>query len=162
MRRISSFALLVSILAAMPAISQTVPFGGAKSDLSAAVEVAADDMSVNQSTGEAELSGNVVIAQGEMRLSADRVLVKYDAQDKSKISSLDATGNVTLVQGEDAAEAQKGVYEVANGLVTLTGDVLVTQGENVMSGETIVVNLKDGTAKASGRVRTILQQGATQ
>lgn len=163
MRRIASLALLVSMIAAWPvAAQQTVPFGGVQSDTSAPVEVAADNMVVNQTTGQAELTGNVLIAQGEMRLSADHVLVKYDAADKSRISTLDATGNVTLVQGTDAAEAAKGVYEVSTGLVTLTGDVLVTQGGNVMSGETIVVNLADGTARASGRVRTILQQGTAQ
>ena len=162
MRRNSRLALLVSIMAALPAGAQTVPFGGVQSDTSAPVEVAADNMVVNQSTGQAELTGNVLIAQGEMRLSADHVLVKYDTADKSRISTLDATGNVTLVQGADAAEAAHGVYEVSTGLVTLTGDVLVTQGENIMSGETIVVNLADGTAKASGRVRTTLQPGASQ
>lgn len=159
MRRMSRLAPLALILAASPALSQTVPFGGMQSDISAPVEVAADNMVVNQSTGQAELTGNVLIAQGKMRLSADHVVVRYDARDKSRISSLDATGHVTLVQGADAAEAAKGVYEVATGLVTLTGDVLVTQGKNVMSGETIVVNLADGTAQASGRVRTILQPG---
>ena len=163
MRRLASLVLLVPMMAAWPALAQqTVPFGGVQSDTSAPVEVAADNMVVNQSTGQAELTGNVLIAQGEMRLSADHVLVKYDTQDKSRISTLDATGNVTLVQGTDAAEATHGVYEVATGLVTLTGDVLVTQGGNVMSGETIVVNLADGTARASGRVRTILQQGTAQ
>lgn len=162
MQRIASLALLVLTMAAVPAVSQSVPFGGVQSDTSAAVEVAADNMVVNQSTGQAELTGSVLIAQGEMRLSADHVLVTYDAQDTSRISTLDATGNVTLVQGSDAAEAEQGVYEVATGLVTLTGNVLVTQGENVMSGEKIVVNLADGTAQASGRVRTTLQPGSTQ
>lgn len=162
MRRITSFALLAMMAVAFPAASQTVPFGGARNDASAPVEVSADDMVVNQSTGQAELTGKVIIAQGEMRLSADKVVVRYDPQDNTRIASLDATGSVILVQGEDAAEAAHAVYEVTSGLVTLSGDVLVTQGENVMSGEKIVVNLTDGTAQASGRVRTILQPGTSQ
>ncbi|WBU60119.1 lipopolysaccharide transport periplasmic protein LptA [Paracoccus albus] len=162
MRRISSIALLAMTIFAAPAVSQTVPFGGAENDTSAPVEVSADDMLVNQSTGQAQLTGSVLIAQGDMRLSADKVVVKYDPQDQSRIASMDATGNVTLVQGEDAAEAGQAIYDVSSGLVTLMGDVLVTQGENVMSGEKIVVNLEEGTAQASGRVRTILQPGSSQ
>ena len=162
MRRIPSLALLVTLTAALPVVSQTVPFGGTPADTNAPVEVSADNMVVNQASGQAELTGKVLIAQGDMRLAADKVVVNYDSQDRSRISSLDATGNVTLVQAGDAAESEHAVYEVATGLVTLTGDVLVTQGENVMSGDKIVVNLTDNTAQATGRVRTILQPGSTQ
>lgn len=163
MRRLTSIAAFaLSIIAALPVASQTVPFGGTHADTDAPVEVSADNMVVNQATGQAELTGKVLIVQGDMRLAADKVVVNYDSQDKSRISSLDATGNVTLVQAGDAAESAHAVYEVATGLVTLTGEVLLTQGENVMSGDKIVVNLADGTARATGRVRTILQPGAAQ
>lgn len=161
MRRVASFVLPLMLCAAAPLAAQTVPFGAA-ADSNAPVEVSADNMQVNQNSGHVVFSGNVVIGQGEMRLSAERVEVQYQDGDRSRISSLDATGQVILVQGGDAAEARHAVYEVATGLVTLSGDVLVTQGENVMAGETVVVNLADGTAQASGRVRTVLQPGSGQ
>ena len=157
MRRVTSLALTISMLAAWPAVAQTVAFGGMKADTSAPVELSADNLSVNQTTGKAEFTGNVLIGQGQMKLSADKVVVQYVPGDTQKIDNLDATGNVTLVNGPDAAEAKQAIYEVASGNITLIGDVLLTQGQNVMSGEQMVVNLSDGTAQMQGRIRSVLQ-----
>ena len=156
------FAILPALLAlgmALPATAQTVAFGGIQADTSAPVEVTSDTLRVNQETGEAVFTGNVVIGQGEMRLSADSVTVIYAQGGQSRIRSLDAQGNVTLVSGTDAAEAQAATYDVETGNVTLTGDVVLTQGQNVLTGDTMQVNLESGTAQVQGRVRSVLQPG---
>ncbi|MDO5603834.1 MAG: lipopolysaccharide transport periplasmic protein LptA [Paracoccus sp. (in: a-proteobacteria)] len=151
---------LVMTLAVLPAAAQTgTVFGGARADVSAPVEISADVLSVHQVTGRAEFTGNVLIGQGEMRLSADRVVVQYAEGDRSRIQTLEADGNVTLISAPDAAEAQRAVYDVATGKIVLTGNVLLTQGQNVLSGERVDVNLADGTAQATGRVRSVLQPG---
>ena len=146
-------------LLAPPALAQTTAFGGITADTSAAVEVSADELSVNQKDGSATFSGNVVIAQGDMRLGAQSVTVIYAAGGQQKISRLTATGDVTLVSGADAAEAREAVYDVAAGNVTLTGDVMLTQGDNILAGESMVVNLASGTARVQGRVRSVIQPG---
>ncbi|MGN7868806.1 lipopolysaccharide transport periplasmic protein LptA [Paracoccus sp. 22332] len=151
--------LTALILAATPAVAQNVAFGGMRADITAPVEVRADNLSVNQADGSAVLTGNVVIGQGGMRLSADRVTIIYAEGDQNRIRSLDAVGNVTLVSGPDAAEAQAATYDVAGGNVTLTGDVVLTQGQNVLTGDTMQVNLGTGQAQVQGRVRSVLQPG---
>lgn len=151
--------LTALILAATPAVAQNVSFGGMRADTKAPVEVAADNLSVNQADGSAVFTGNVVIGQGEMRLSADTVTVIYAAGGQSRIRSLEAKGNVTLVSGPDAAEAQAATYDVESGNVTLTGDVVLTQGQNVLTGDKMLVNLGSGTAQVQGRVRSVLQPG---
>lgn len=148
---------LILLIAAPPALAQDVAFGGVRADTSAPVEVAADQLSVDQGDGSAVFTGNVVIGQGQMRLSADRVTVEYAGGDQSRIRTLTAEGRVTLVSGQDAAEAANAVYDVASGNVTLTGDVVLTQGQNVLTGNRMVVNLSTGTAQVEGRVRSILQ-----
>ncbi|QBX35730.1 lipopolysaccharide transport periplasmic protein LptA [Paracoccus liaowanqingii] len=130
-----------------------------RADVSAPVEVAADNLSVDQADGSALFSGNVVIGQGEMRLSADEVTVDYAEGGQERIRSLTAIGNVTLVSGEDAAEAGQAVYDVAGGSVVLTGDVLLTQGGNVLQGDRVTVDLATGSAQVQGRVRSVLQPG---
>lgn len=150
---------LLAVLIAGPVAAQTVAFGGIKADTKAPVEIAADNLRVDQSTGQATMTGNVVIGQGEMRLSADSVTVTYAGESQQKIKSLHATGQVTLVNGPDAAEAQDAVYHVENGTVTLTGNVIMTQGQNVLSGEKMDIDLATGSANVSGRVRTVLQPG---
>jgi lipopolysaccharide export system protein LptA len=136
------------------------PFGGLRGDPSLPVEIAADNLEVSQADGAATFSGNVVIGQGEMRLSAGKVRVEYATADNSpgKIDKLHASGGVTLVSGAEAAEAQEAIYTIADGSVVMTGAVVLTQGQNVISGERLVVNLSDGTGRMEGRVRTVLRQ----
>ena len=151
-------AFLVLLLAAVPALAQQqTPFGGLKADTKAPVEVTSDHLGVSQADGAATFEGNVVIAQGPMRLGADKVVVVYAKGDRSRIASLTATGHVTLASNGDAAEAREATYDVEGGTVTLSGDVLMTQGKNVLSGERLVVDLGAGTARVEGRVRSVIQ-----
>ncbi len=153
---LAAAALLIGLAA--PALAQApIAFGGVRADTSAPVEVAADALSVDQSTGRATFSGNVEISQGDMRLSATTVTVDYAGDDRRRIRALEAEGGVTLVSGPDAAEAGHARYDVEAGRVTLTGDVLVTQGSNVLTGQTMTVDLATGSAQVEGRVRSILQ-----
>lgn len=151
--------LIALSLAAGPVAAQNVAFGGMRADTSAPVEVAADHLAVDQGDGSAVFTGNVVIGQGEMRLSAERVTVAYAEGGQSRIRSLHAAGKVTLVSGADAAEAADAVYDVESGHVTLSGDVVLTQGANVLIGDRMVVDLASGTAQVDGRVRSVLQPG---
>lgn len=138
------------------ALAQQVAFGSMQQDTSAPVEVTADALSVNQSDGTALYTGNVVIIQGQMRLAAPRVLVVY-VKGGGRIERLEATGGVTLVSGEEAAEAQRADYDIDAGSVVMSGNVLLTQGENALTSERLVVDLESGTAQMDGRVRTVLQ-----
>ncbi|MBY5987109.1 lipopolysaccharide transport periplasmic protein LptA [Roseovarius atlanticus] len=133
-----------------------VAFGNTAQDSSLPVEVTADNLDVNQQDGTAVFTGNVLIGQGEMRLSAPRVLVVYK-NDQSGIEELQATGGVTLVSGEDAAEASRADYNVDTGLIEMEGDVLLVQGINALSGDKMFVDTRAGTARVTGRVKTILQ-----
>lgn len=157
------FSILSGVLAlglALPAAAQTVGFGGAGADVSAPVEVTADALKVDQDTGEAVFTGNVLIGQGEMRLSADSVTVVYAEGGQNRIRSLNATGGVTLVSGPDAAEAAQAAYDVETGVIVLTGNAMVTRQGSVLAGDRIEVSLKDGSATVQGGVRTVLQPGA--
>lgn len=159
MLRVLTLAGLLALGGAAPGLAQTVTFGGMRADTAAPVEVTADLLRVDQATGQAVFTGNVLIGQGEMRLSAATVTVIYGEGGQQRIKALDASGGVTLVSGEDAAEAAQAVYDVDSGQVVLTGDAIVTRGESVLAGDRIEVNLKDGTATVSGRVRSVLQPG---
>lgn len=148
------------LLAAAPdrslAQGANIAFGNAKEDTSQPVEVTADNLSVDQNNGTAVFTGNVVIGQGEMRLSAARVQVYY-AEDGTRISRLAATGGVTLVSGDDAAEAARADYNIDNGNIVMTGDVLLVQKGTALTSDKMSVNIADGTAQMQGRVKTVLQ-----
>lgn len=148
-----SVAVLPSPLMAQGA---QVAFGNTQQNSNLPVEVTADNLNVNQGDGTAIFTGNVLIGQGEMRLSAPRVLVVYN-EDQSRIKRLEATGGVTLVSGEDAAEAQQADYNMDDGVIEMQGDVLLVQGPQALTGDRMYVDTRAGTARVSGRVKTILQ-----
>ncbi len=151
---------LILVLPVTPAFAQgtNVAFGTIRQDTNQPVEVTADNLAVDQDSGTAVFTGNVMIGQGEMRLSAARVLVVYRAENKG-IARLEATGGVTLVSGPDAAEAERADYNIDNGTIVMTGNVLLAQGASALSADRMSVRLSDGTAQMSGRVKTILQTG---
>jgi lipopolysaccharide export system protein LptA len=145
----------------IPAFAQgtQIAFGGLKHDSSLPVEITSDQLSVDQSTGKAIFSGDVLIGQGTMRLSAMTVEVIYVKNNASEISELIATGGVTFANGSEAIEAQRAVYNISAASVTLSGGVILTQGPNALSGERMVIDLTTGTGQIEGRVKTILQPG---
>lgn len=150
-------ALLIALALSTPASAQNqVAFGGLKGDPTKPVEVTSDSLAVNQTDGTAIFTGNVLVIQGDMRLTAAELTVVYSAQDQKKIESLTATGGVTLTAGPDAAESQDAVYTVDSGQVVMTGNVLLTQGANIISGQKLTVDLTTGKGNMDGRVKTVL------
>lgn len=156
--RFTLAAFFMAIAPIAMAQGAQVAFGNTQQDSGLPVEVTADNLNVNQSDGTAVFTGNVLIGQGEMRLSAPRVLVVYK-DDQSGIEELRASGGVTLVSGEDAAEAATADYNVDTGVIEMQGDVLLVQGINALTGDRMFVDTRAGTAQVSGRVKTILQPG---
>jgi lipopolysaccharide export system protein LptA len=157
-KRISLFAAIVFAIVSPAAAQTNIDLGGMTVDTTAAIEVTADSLAVDQETGTAIFSGNVVIAQGDLRLSAGTVEVIY-ATETNDISRLIAAEGVTFVTATEAAEAQNAQYDITTGLLTLTGEVLLTQGPSAISAQSMIINVTDGTASMEGRVRTVLQQG---
>lgn len=160
----SGLAALSIALLPTAALAQgaNVAFGGLKHDSSLPVEVTADQLNVNQADGTAMFTGSVLVGQGNMRLSSNKLRVEYGAEgtdEAGKIARMHATGNVTLVNPPEAAEAAEAVYTLATGKIVMTGDVLLTQERNALSGQRLVVDLNSGTGVMEGRVKTIFQPG---
>lgn len=154
-RAILLILCIASGAAMATAQSTNVAFGTVKADPTLPVEVTADTLDVNQADGSAEFRGNVKVGQGEMRLSAERLLVIY-AEGGQGIQRMEAVGNVVLVNGPDAAQADRADYSIDTGVIVMSGDVLLTQGDNALTSEKMTVNLTTGTAQMAGRVKTIL------
>jgi lipopolysaccharide export system protein LptA len=153
-------ALMLLLALPVQALAQgaKVAFGGLKQDTTLPVEITADALEVNQTDGQATFTGNVLVGQGEMRLSAAKIEVEYEQGGKG-IRTLHATGGVTIANATDAAEAAEALYTIASGNVVMTGNVLLTQGQNAISGERLVLDLQAGTGVMEGRVKTVFTPG---
>jgi lipopolysaccharide export system protein LptA len=144
-------------MAGSAAAQVAVGFGGVAHDASQQVEVVSDSLTIDQTSGRAVFSGNVVILQGDLRMAAERVEVIYsDADGQRSVDEVMASGGVLVTRGEDAAEGDEAQYDIAAGLMTLSGDVLVTQGATTIAGDSMILDMTTGNGTVSGRVRTIL------
>jgi len=154
-----AFWAALSFTAPLASYAQTnINLGGIEVDTAAAIEVTAESLAIDQDSGTAVFEGNVMILQGALRLTAGRVEVVYGT-DTSEIARLLASGGVTFVTADEAAEAEQADYDIRTGLLVLSGDVLLTQGASAISAGQMTINVTDGTATMDGRVRTVLQQG---
>jgi lipopolysaccharide export system protein LptA len=160
-----SIPALILVCAGAAALAQgtTTPLSDFKHDSNQPVEITSDTLEVDQAAGKAIFTGTVKVAQGELRLAADRLEVFYVQADASAegapaqggIERMAASGNVTLTTGAEAAESERASYVVSTGLVEMEGDVLLTQGPNALSGQKLYIDLNAGTGRMEGRVQTI-------
>jgi lipopolysaccharide export system protein LptA len=159
-----SIPALILVCAGAAALAQgtTTPLSDFKHDSNQPVEITSDALEVDQAAGKAIFTGTVKVAQGELRMAADRLEVFYVQQDaktegasQGGIDHMTASGNVTLTTGAEAAESERASYAVATGLVEMEGDVLLTQGPNALSGQKLFIDLNAGTGRMEGRVQTI-------
>jgi lipopolysaccharide export system protein LptA len=108
---------------------------------------------VDQADGSAQFTGDVLVIQGEMRLSADTLRVEYKS-DKSGIERLIANGNVLLVNANDAAKSDSAIYTIDLGEVVMEGGVVLSQGQATLTSQRMVIDLKTGMGRMEGGVST--------
>ncbi len=67
--------------------------------------------------------------------------------ESSRISRVDALGNVLVSTATDIARGDYGVYNADTGIVTLLGNVTITRGENAIRGQYAVVDLNNNVSR---------------
>ena len=132
--------------------------GGFETNPSAPLEMTSDKLTINQSDGSARFEGNVVVGQGNIRIAAELVIVRYSKA--GEIDQLSARGRVTVVTNKESAEADTAEYSLKNRTLVMNGNVMLSQGQIVMSSESLQINLNTGAAIVQGQVRTILSTGS--
>lgn len=164
---LATYLAVASIFYAGLALAQgaQVPFAGLVIGANSTVEIAADSLSIDQTSGKAVFSGNVVAGIENMRLSADVMEVVYVTGTDGgtgAISGLVAKGHVVFSNGDEAAEGDVADLDLENGKIVMTGNVILTQGQNALSGDKLNIDLNTGTAQIEGRVKTIFQTGGSE
>lgn len=107
------------------------------------------------------LSGDVIVRQSEMTLTAARMTIAYSGDifggGTPQASRVDAAGGVTLTRPEQTARSQFAIYDLNRRVVTMIGNVMLRQNNgNVISGGRLTFNLDtnratiDGSSVASG------------
>ncbi len=152
------------------------------------IQIESTSLEVRDKDKRATFSGDVHVVQGDTDMRCKSLVVFYDdnsptaggkaapkpaaaagppPKQQQTIKRLEATGDVVVVQKEQTATGNSGVYDIRTSTITLTGNVTLTQGPNVVRGERLMVNVKSGVSrmeegKSGQGVRAMFQSGPSQ
>jgi lipopolysaccharide export system protein LptA len=141
-------ALLLAGLAVGPAASQTSALKGHNSN--APVDVAADRIEVQDRADRAIFSGNVVVRQAELTLTAARLTVAYSSGGGVELRRIDATGGVVVKSPSETARGNVGIYDLDRRIITLIGNVSLVQRDAKVNGGRLTIDLDSGRAVMDG------------
>ena len=115
------------------------------------VNYAADRIELQDRQNRVVLSGDVVITQGDLRLTAGRTTVAYTDAGALRIQRIDATGGVTVTRGNERATGSAGVYDFNRRVIVLSGGVALRRGSDTLNGGRLTIDLNSGLASVDGR-----------
>ncbi len=136
----------------------------------------------------ATFAGDVHLVQGDTTLRSKTLVVFYDddatstkpakppvgaaqagTQQNQQIKRVEAKGNVIVVQKDQTATGESGVFDMQANTVTLLGNVVISQGPNVVKGDTLTVDMTTGVsligcgkAQDKCRVQALIQPGTVK
>ena len=122
-------------------------------DSRAPVDFGADVIELQDKANRGVLSGNVVLRQAEMTLTAARMVIHYTGQvigGKPQVSRFEASGNVVVKRPNQTARANYGIYDLNRRVITMLGNVTLTQDGNTVNGGRLTLNLDTGRAVIDG------------
>jgi lipopolysaccharide export system protein LptA len=176
---IAAFALAFWVAAStLPGMAQAVSSSsGFQLDGKEPIEIESDRLEVRDRESVAIFSGNVTLVQGKLLLKTVKMTVYYTGEGSAggpttsgtDIERMEAEGKVYLKQGEQVATGDYGTFDIASGVMTLTGkEVVLTEGDNIVVGCKLVAHMNTGQSQLdgcgqggqAGRVKMLLQPGS--
>jgi len=121
-------------------------------------------------------SGNAVATQGARTIRSDRLTLYYkedkkpagrstgEAEGMGNVERVEATGHVTITEGERVVTGESAVFDQDARKITMTGGAVMREGANVIRGDRIIVFLDENrgvveSTEKSGRVTATIYPG---
>ena len=128
-------------------------FGGFSSASNEPINIAADELRVNDIKKTATFRGNVVAVQGNFELKSKVLEVFYHGSAQGvgqaaggasgRVKRLVARGKVLIsTKDKQSATSEWADFDVGKQVIVLGDRVVLTQGENIIRGGQLVINLK--------------------
>lgn len=144
--RLALSALLV-VLPGPAVLAQTLK----GHNTNAPVDFTADRIEVQDRADRVVVSGNVVVKQAGMTMTAQRLTVAYHQAGGVEIDRMDASGGVVVTRANERASGNVAIYDLNRRLITMVGSVQLTQGANRLSGQRLLIDLASGRSTVDGR-----------
>ena len=122
----------------------TAPLQALESDRQEPLDMKADSTDGTLGDGMTTLRGNIEIRQGTLLVRAEVAIV---SKSEGRVQAIDLTGSPVYLeqeienQGKVTAEAAQINYEVATGIVTMTGAADVVHPQYEISGEKLIYDM---------------------
>jgi len=137
------------------------------------VQISADAAEYFNKEGLVVFTGNVVVVQADSTITADRIEVSFEKPAKTEGPPAEGIGapanaqRITMIvaqqkvsfrqvdpetKKERYATGDKGVYDVDQRTVTMSGNTRLWEGKNVIVGDEMVFNLVEKKVDVKGRV----------
>lgn len=155
--------LFINILCLLGLVFVTQQVVALSDDNKQPINVSADSAQKNDKKGLATYEGDVIITQGSIRITGDKITI-HDSN--GRVNKITAIGTpATFKQRPDnsdqdiAGQANSLVYDIKTELLTLTGNALLEQEGNTTESNKIVYDMQQSIIKAGdagGRVNNII------
>ena len=154
----TSLFLAFALLAAPPGFSQE---GKKKKfsnkDRQEPIEITSDRMRSENGGQKIIFSGNVVIVQAGMAITAD-IMEVYNTPDKKQTEEIVAIGNVDIVRGKKRMKGDRAVYLYQLQKIILTGSpkAIAWEGNDTIEGREMIFLIEKDRFVVNERVRAKL------
>ncbi len=120
-----------------------------------AMNITAERMEMQMEKHRIELSGNVLIEDSTMKLTAQKMTVFLD--NDNKMEHIEAEGGVTVrkLDSSESAVGDYGAYDAQTDVIVLTGNCTILQGKNAMKGDKVIYDRKNQNISLLGATVTI-------
>lgn len=117
--------------------------------------ITAERMEMQMEQHRIELSGNVLIEDSTMKLTAQKMTVFLD--NDNKMEHIEAEGGVTVrkLDSSESAVGDRGAYDAQTNVIVLTGNCTILQGKNAMKGDKVIYDRKKQNISLHGATVTI-------
>ncbi|MHB8769598.1 MAG: lipopolysaccharide transport periplasmic protein LptA [Syntrophales bacterium] len=169
--------VLLSSLFAPPVLSgqSSQPKQKPRIEADQPIHITADRLDAYSEKRMVVFSGNAVATQGGRTIRADRLTLHYKEGKKpaggtagqpegtGNIERVEATGHVTVTEGERIVTGETAVFDQDARKITMTGSAVMREGANVIRGDRIVVFLDENRGVVdsgeNGRVSATIYPG---
>ena len=121
------------------------------------LKIVADSAVLSDKDGTATYIGNVVLTQGSLKISADRLHIKTLQGKVETVTAIGKPANFTQQPAPDQAEVVATAltidYQVKEQTLILRRKASIVQNENVFRGEQIVYEIQSQRLKAVGQTK---------
>jgi len=143
---------IISLLTSLVLLSTGSIVFAQEQDHQQALNIEADQLTIDEKNGRSTYSGHVKISRGSLLIKGDKVMLQSDGNSALKYIHVSGTP-ASFKQLNDqqqliSAQAQELVYRKSDGILTLTKDAVLVQNKNTFRAEKIIYNTRTNLVQA--------------